>query len=353
MSYMQEQAKSWARRSYERGNDSYRPTYPDGRNGASFGERRGERAPVSSGYKRSLSPSPLTSRSGIRNPEGRRDSRFDVQPPSRSVRATPQSEEVVPGVIMSLPKGFVVGAQSTSRLLQDQTWVNERAAGHPVVVWDTYPRGGELIARCLPMTSFKSTRVEEKYNTARVWRHWLEYVPIMQRQAVESDANMPLLALADGETMRQQTYVHLDHFFDIESSFLQVHGHNARFGRSMHLEDAALSVLVFKFHQFISGGIERPRASIRSPLDRYGAAAPVEKLARPVLGQRAWERMREGRELETARHRDAGTREWTGHEREESPFKGEQEPDGIAVRPFTQTSDFTQWAGPRRRLFQD
>lgn len=68
MSYMQEQAKSWARRSYERGNDSYRPTYPDGRNGASFGERRGERAPVSSGYKRSLSPSPLTSRSGIRNP---------------------------------------------------------------------------------------------------------------------------------------------------------------------------------------------------------------------------------------------------------------------------------------------
>lgn len=350
MSYTQEQARSWTRKSYERRDDSYQPTYPSGRNGASFGERRRDRSPVSRGYKRSLSPSPPVSRNGARNSENWRDSRLDVRPPSRSVWATPQSEDVVPGVIMFLPRGFVVGAQSPSMLLQDQTWVNERAAGHPVVVWDTDTRGDELIARCLPMTSFGGTRVEEKYNKAKVWRHWLEYVPIMQHQAVESDANMPLLTLADGETMRQQTYVHLDHFFDIESRFLQVHGHNARFGRSMHLEDAALSVLVFKFHQFISGGIERPWARIRSPLDRYGDAAPVEELARPVLGQRAWEKVCNGRELEAARHREAGTREWTGHEREQSPFKGGQEPVGAAVGLFSQTSGSTQWWGPHRHF---
>jgi len=161
------------------------------------------------------------------------------------------------------------------------------------------------------MTSFGSRTVEEKYNSPNAWRHWLEYVPIMQQHgATVSDANMPLLALANGEAMTQRTYVHLDHFFDIEARYLDMHGRNARFGRSVHLEDAALSVLVFKFYQFITGEVERPHARLRSPLDYRGP----EQLARPVLGSAALEKVREGRALETARRTQTGAYEWTGWE---------------------------------------
>jgi hypothetical protein len=281
-------------------------------------ERRSESSRAASRYQTSRSASPPDSPVRTGTLDSRRDSLIDVKLLGRRAPAAPsvsQPHEVVPGVIMFVPKGLKVRDCSPSMLLQDQPWVNEHATGHPVVVWDTYKRGDELIARCLPMTSFGGRRVEEKYDSAGAWKHWLEYVPIMQDGvAVASDANMPSLALADGETMRLQTYVHLDHFFDIEVEFLHPHCRNARSGRSVHLEDAALSVLVFKFHQFISGETRRPRAWIRSPLDSYGRYAPVEKLARPELGQEARVKADIGRELEAARHEAAGTREWTGKE---------------------------------------
>ena len=305
-------ANRWVPRPYDRNRDWRQYDAPSGRNY----ERRSDSYRPSSRYQPSRSASPPDSNVGTKTLESRRDSRIDLQQPSWGAPAAlpaSQPHQVVPGIIMFVPNDLKVKDASPSRLLRQQPWVNDRATGHPVAVWDTYEHGGELIARCLPLTSFTETRVEDKY-VSRAWKHWLEYVPIKhQGVAVASDANMPSLALADGESMSKLTYVHLDHFFDIEARFLDLSSRNTRYG--MHLEDAALSVLVFKFHQFISGEIKRPSAKVVSPLDSYDDKAPVEELARPKLNHPAEQaRVNVGRELEAARHRAAGTREWTGKE---------------------------------------
>lgn len=210
---------------------------------------------------------------------------------------------------MFLPRQVKTGPSSESSLLRQQPWVNQTATNHFVAVWDTYMRGDEEIARCLPMTSFKETRVEEKYHTPNAWKYWLEYVPILKGGiSAASEANMPSLALVDRQEMMRSTYVHLDHFFDIEVRFLNR-------SHPVYLENDALSVLVYKFHQFISKRRPgRPYGRISSPLDRYGDDAPVERLARPKLSPTAMEKVRDGRELEAARYRAAGTHEWTGIE---------------------------------------
>lgn len=346
MSYTQEQARSWTRKSHERRDDNYRPTYPSARNGGSFDERRRDRSPVSRGYKRSLSPSPPASPSGTRNAESRRDSRFDLQPFSKSVTAAPQPRKVVPGVIMNFP----AGVKSRSKILRDQPWVNDRATGHPVMVWDTYRWEGEDYARCLPMTSLNGESPEKKYPHA--WRHHLRYVPISQGgEITKSRTNMPMLTLAENGRMDQQTYVHLDHFFDIEVKYLRPRGRDANSLVPLQLDNAALNVLVFKLQQFIQGEVWRPGpGGVKSPL--YYKDLPYPELGRPRLEDEVKERARIGRELETARYEKDGTREWTGHERGgESPRKRWWEPVDAAVRPFSQKSGSTQWGGPRR-LFQ-
>jgi hypothetical protein len=118
------------------------------------------------------------------------------------------------------------------------------------MVWDTYSRNGEDYARCLPMTSLNGKSAEGKYPEA--WRHHLRYVPISQGGKItESRTNMPTLTLAGNGTMDQQTYVHLDHFFDIEVRYLRFRGRDA----SLQLDDDALSVLMFKFRQFVRGEV--------------------------------------------------------------------------------------------------
>ena len=152
------------------------------------------------------------------------------------------------------------------------------------------------------MTSFQGRRIEEKYNIGPdSWRHQVRYVPIAQYGVFTvSDTEMPSLRLYQGKGMAQQTYVHLDHFFEIEAKFLQC-------TKPLYLLNAALRVLLYKFQQFLSGETERAVSenAPTSPLD-YGRT--------PVLKPEQLEMANAGRILEDARHEAAGTCEWTGRE---------------------------------------
>ena len=372
---MQDQERSWARRPYERSNrpherdnDRRQPTSRSGSNGARSGEEsRQWRSPVSGGYKRgnywrapashsgsnstgsseerrrrrspvswddkrSRSPSPLISPSHAENSESRRDSRLQNPPPSRGVPATPQPREVVAGIIMNFPAHF---QRSRSEKLRDQPWVNGHATGHPVLVWDTYSKDAVQYARCLPMTSFKTETIEEKYPDA--WRHHVRYVPISHgRETTKSRTKMPTLTLAENGKMDKQTYVHLDHFFDIEVAHLQPRYRDAGSMVPLQLDNDSLNVLVFKLGQFIRGEIWRPAPNrwITSPLDWHQKKWSLQD---PELGTPQFSSELEGRallggELEAVRHKKAGTREWTGHEKE-SPRKGAWEPVEAAATP--------------------
>lgn len=107
-----------------------------------------------------------------------------------------------------------------SRVLQTQSHVNDKAGGHFALVWDVYERPEDrvAIARCLPMTSFGEL-VEDKYKTSKgqnAWRSIVRYLPIDHHARTTSRLNMPVLRLQSGRSMRAQSYVHLDHFYEVE-----------------------------------------------------------------------------------------------------------------------------------------
>lgn len=248
--------RGWSPRSEETPNNwQWQPSSPPSRrNGTRSGERPSEYA---TGSWRPASqsvpfPSPPASGGTITPSESPRNSqptRLALQQPSPRRSASPApSYYVKPGIIMNFPAHFKTGENSDSSLLRGQPWVNKDAPGHPVLVWDTYRRGGEqgeLIARCLPMTSFGGLSIEEKYPYKSVWKVHLRYVPIMQKGvAAKSATNMPSLALADDESMSHQTYAHLDHFFEIEARHLAMCGRTSKSNCSVYLTDAALDVLV-------------------------------------------------------------------------------------------------------------
>jgi hypothetical protein len=209
------------------------------------------------------------------------------------------SFEVIPGIIMHLPGDMKTGKGSPSQLFRNQEWVNKAATQHPVLVWDTYiNEKGEQIARCLQMTSFGNKSIEEKYNMGwNAWRFHCQYVPIQQGQmASQSVTNMPSLELEGGNSMSKGTYVHLDHYFDIEARFLEAFPKGST---PPQLTRAALCVVIFKLEQFFQEKIYRARydpkkrGSVKSPMDLH-----VGKIE---LGREALEKAREGMALESAR----------------------------------------------------
>lgn len=316
---MQNQGKTWVQRPSDKSPNWRATAAPSGSNSSSTDEGDSEPSSVSSGSRTPPLPSPPFTPYTTKGVGSRRESPLALQQPNRTQSALPKprSYDVKPGIILFFPKEVKTGSSAESSLLRNQLWVNQRATGHYVVVWDVYSLGHEQVIRCLPMTSFAETSVEGKYHSPGAWRFWLEYVPIMQHGVpMASEANMPSLALVDDRAMSHQTYVHLDHYFDVEARFLTRKPQNP-----VYLENDALSVLVFKFHQFVSGETRRHGATqrhkpgknvVRSPKD-YGEA-PAE-LARPELKSEVLrEKVRDGCALEAARHNEAGTREWTGKE---------------------------------------
>jgi hypothetical protein len=170
------------------------------------------------------------------------------------------------------------------------------------MVWDVYEReDGEKIARCLQMTSFGKHTIEWKYPGA--WKYHCQYLPVRQRETT-SRTNQPLLQLQEGMKMASQTYVHLDHFFEIEARYLVSWG-----GNSVGLTPGSLDVLRAKLMQFVQGGIYRkPNAAIPSPLELSGP---------PLFSKEAWESAARGQATEQVRSQIlAGERKqvWTGLE---------------------------------------
>lgn len=355
MSHMQRQDRSWERKPYESGNRPFErsnnwrtPASRSGSSGARSGEeRRQGRFSVSYSNKRSLSPSSPVSLSRARKSESRRDSRLDISPPSRSVPATPQPHEVVAGIIMNFPRHFKIGERSWSEKLRDQPWVNDSAPGHPVMVWDTYTKEGVQYARCLPMTSLTGKTPEQKYPYA--WQHHVRYVPISHGGKVaNSRTNMPTLALRRNGTMEQQTYVHLDHFFEIEVEHLLPRGRKDDPSKPLQLDDDSLNVLVFKLGQFIRGKTWRPAPNwkITSPLDWHQTKEPLRypELGTPSFDVELQRQALDGGKLEAARHKKAGTHEWTGFERGESPPRGAwEEPVEAPVTPSRNWNGASSW----------
>lgn len=252
---------------------------------------------------------------------------------------------------MNFPAHFETGKSSRSMKLREQPWVNDHAPGHPVLVWDTYLEDGVHYARCLPMTSFNKETVEEKYPEA--WRHHVRYVPISQGgETTNSRTKMPTLTLTENGRMEKQTYVHLDHFFDIEVEHLQPRYREAGSSVPLQLDNDSLNVLVFKLGQFIRGEIwhPAPKGSITSPLDWHQTKGPLRdpQLGTPQFRPELKNRALLGGQLEAARHKKAGTREWTGYERE-SRRGGAWEPVEAAAAPFRPRSGDT-WSQLQRPL---
>jgi len=174
------------------------------------------------------------------------------------------------------------------------------------MVWDVYEReDGEKIARCLQMTSFGKHTIEWKYPSA--WKHHCQYLPVRQCETT-SRTNQPLLELQDGMKMASQSYVHLDHFFEIEACYLV--SWNCKSGSpAIGLTSGSLDVLRAKLMQFVQGGIyRRSNADIPSPLELTGP---------PTFSKEAWESVVRGLAIEQVRsHILAGERKqiWTGLE---------------------------------------
>jgi len=178
---------------------------------------------------------------------------------------SPQSARVIqPGFIY---KARIQDARNASSLLiQQQPHVNGQVERHPTMVWDVYEVNGQKIARCLQMTSFGKLVIEQKY-AGHNWRHHCQYLPV-QQCGTTSRTNSPILELQDGKKMKSQSYVHLDHFFEIEARFL------GSWSGSAGLTPGSLDVLRAKLIQYAQGGIYRNlrcnNPSLRSPLDTAG-----------------------------------------------------------------------------------
>jgi hypothetical protein len=182
------------------------------------------------------------------------------------------------------------------------------------MVWDFYEReDGEKIARCLQMTSFGNRGVEGKYDNPTAWRYHCQYLPVRQC-GTTSRTNQPLLELQDGKKMKNQSYVHLDHFFEIEARYL-VSWLDHRGVPSVGLTSGSLDVLRAKLMEFATGAIFRKaNALIPSPLDSTGL---------PPVSKEVWDSVARGLAMELVRScvlADEGKQIWTGLERGVPPF---------------------------------
>lgn len=226
------------------------------------------------------SPVALPNASGSSSPEGSlssldkpSSSGFQSSATERAVRSEHPIVEIAR--IYNLPSlKWNSPARQASTELRRQPHVNERAGEHPTLVWDLYEREGDKVqvARCLPVTSFRINgehrTIEEKYNrSGDAWKFQCQYLPIQHHGWTTSATNQPILALMNDCDMRYQSYVHLDHFFEIEAHLLQSFG-----TEPLVLDWFSLNAVLTKLRQFVKGWIWRPTYTEggrvpKSPLD--------------------------------------------------------------------------------------
>ncbi|OQN99107.1 hypothetical protein B0A48_14968 [Cryoendolithus antarcticus] len=196
--------------------------------------------------------------------------------------------KILPGRLYSLPKLDPIAKTVDGRYMPDsvlwrQSHVNDRVAKHPLLVWDTRfdESRGVMIARCLQATSFTDHNywydesgtyhmtVEEKYYAWKAWYFHLQYVAIDHPGMSTPEHKMPVLRLTEASpSMDHLTYVHLDHFFEVEADFLEKFGKTKR-----ELGNRSFSILMYRLDRFMHNSpTERQtkrlvNGDIRSPLD--------------------------------------------------------------------------------------
>ena len=78
-----------------------------------------------------------------------------------------------------------------------------------------------------------------------------QYLAIQDRGTIPHN-DVPFLHLADGQRMKSQSYVHLDHFFEIESQYLE-----SFYDGSRCLTRDSVDIVQFQLGRFITGDIPR------------------------------------------------------------------------------------------------
>jgi len=206
-----------------------------------------------------------------------------------------QQGEAFEGLFCLLPKWHDIPETS---IVHQQEHLNPGFAGHYTLIAETLDNG--RIARCLQCTSFtkpvtyghgsvgkRQLTAMQKYPTGNINNILrCQLLPVFSNPKSETHDNMPLLKLQDDPVMAAQTYVKLDHYFEIETSLL------IRWSQNHYaLTEDSLCRLVHHFHNFVSGYTNRVEwipGRPRSPMDIYGP---------PVLTDRSHRRATRGYQL--------------------------------------------------------
>jgi hypothetical protein len=147
------------------------------------------------------------------------------------------------------------------------------------------------------------------------WKYHCQYLPVKQCETTRSRTNQLFLELQGGKKMASQSYVHLDHFFEIEARYLVSWSIDRRSSAPVGPTADSLDVLRAKLMQFASGGVFRKAsATIPSPLDK--------KRGLPACSKEVQLSITRGQTSEETRRRalaTMGMRIWTGLERGAEP----------------------------------
>lgn len=146
-------------------------------------------------------------------------------------------------------------------ILRQQPHVNDKAERHPMCIVGL--KDNNQVACCLQMTSFSSRSIQDKYQNPRNPMR-LQYLAL-QHEKTDPHNELPVLHLMNGQTMKNQTYVHLDFFFQIETRYLESYCNGAKC-----LDRQSVDVLEEQFADFVEGRTFRPtwqEPRPKSPLD--------------------------------------------------------------------------------------
>ncbi|KAK3671837.1 hypothetical protein LTR78_008202 [Recurvomyces mirabilis] len=119
-------------------------------------------------------------------------------------------------------------------------------------------------ATCLQTTSFNDQTIQDRFrspeNTSR-----RRYLAMQHENTVPHSAD-PVLQMTTGQKMKKQSYIHLDHFFKIETQCLVTFADGKKY-----LTEASASIVQQRLADFIQGKITiNHDALIRSSIaDRY------------------------------------------------------------------------------------
>jgi hypothetical protein len=219
---------------------------------------------------------------------------------SRSPHKNLQWGEAHQGLFCLLPQWDEIPKNS---IVHQQEHLNPGFAGHSTLIIELSDNG--RMARCLQSTSFSKTVTLEdgtigkrhqtamekfpaSHTTSNILRS--QHLPVSSNYTSVSHDNLPLLKLQYGVDMSAQSFVKLDHYFEIETSLL-IRWSQIRYA----LTEDSLCGLMHYFQSFISGNTDRVAWILGRPM------SPLDLCGAPLLTGRSCLRAAGGCQLEMFR----------------------------------------------------